>query len=183
MKLEALQKDHYYHIFNRGINSTNIFASARNKEYFLKLYQKHVSQNVSTFAYCLLANHFHLAVRIDSEPKKAIQSISNLFNAYAKAFNKEQGRTGSLFEKHFRRIEISTEKYLQQLILYIHLNPHTHFGTDFRNFSFSSYSVLISEEPTFLSRTEVLTLFGGRQSFIHAHQKKTSDVQEIFKPE
>jgi len=59
--------DTYYHIFNRGTNGENIFIEERNYEYFLKLYEKHVSPIADTFAYCMLRNHFHLAVRVKSE--------------------------------------------------------------------------------------------------------------------
>ena len=59
--------DTYYHIYNRGTNGENIFIQERNYEYFLKLYEKHVSPIADTFAYCMLRNHFHIAVRIKSE--------------------------------------------------------------------------------------------------------------------
>ena len=36
MKLEILEKGNYYHIFNRGINSANIFLNNENKSFFLK---------------------------------------------------------------------------------------------------------------------------------------------------
>ena len=59
--------DTYYHIYNRGTNGENIFVQERNYEYFLKLYEKHVSPIADTFAYCMLRNHFHISVRIKSE--------------------------------------------------------------------------------------------------------------------
>jgi len=99
--MEILEEGRYYHIFNRGINSENIFKKEENRLYFLRLYQKHLSAAVSTFAYCLLNNHFHFVIRIEKNNKQATQSFSNFFNAYAKAFNKAHNRTGSLFEKNF----------------------------------------------------------------------------------
>ena len=59
--------DTYYHIYNRGTNGENIFVQERNYEYFLKLYEKHISPIADTFAYCMLRNHFHIAVRIKSD--------------------------------------------------------------------------------------------------------------------
>ena len=52
------------HIYNRGNNRENLFKEAKNYPYFLKLYSKHVERVASTFAYCLLRNHFHFFVRI-----------------------------------------------------------------------------------------------------------------------
>jgi REP element-mobilizing transposase RayT len=116
MELETLEKDYYYHIYNRGINADIIFANEANKVYFLELYKKYLTEKVSTLAYCLLSNHFHFLIRVEKEPKDVTQAFSNLFNAYAKAFNKQQNRTGSLFEKHFKRIRLDSEEYLKKLI-------------------------------------------------------------------
>ena len=106
MKLEAIEQEKYYHIYNRGINGGTIFFSDDNKFYFLSKLKMYLENKVEILAYCLLNNHFHLIVKIISEPSVASQSLSNLFNAYAKAINKQQERTGSLFEKHFKRIEL-----------------------------------------------------------------------------
>lgn len=59
--------DTYYHIYNRGNNRENIFIQERNYEYFMRLYEKHVAPITDTFAYCLLRNHFHIAVRTKSK--------------------------------------------------------------------------------------------------------------------
>ena len=48
--------------------------------------------------------------------KIVTQAFSNFFNSYAKAFNKENGRTGSLFEKHFKRIKMNDEANEKEII-------------------------------------------------------------------
>ena len=131
MKLEVLEKGCYYHIYNRGINSQNIFLSDENKIYFLKLLSKYLIKRIDIFAYCLMDNHFHLVLKVNEDEKLVTQAFSNFFNAYAKAFNKQNHRTGSLFEKHFKRIKLSDETYLRQLILYVHLNPKHHLDIPF----------------------------------------------------
>ncbi len=181
MKLESLKKDKYYHIYNRGINGANIFSSDQNKEYFLQLYQKYLSNRISTFAYCLLKNHYHLAVRIDSDPKEVTQAFSNFFNAYAKAFNRAENRTGSLFEKHFKRIELDSEKYLQQLILYIHRNPQEHFGIPYEEFDYSSFEEIKKSKSNIVNHQEVLTLFDGKENFLAVHRNGTNGMHESLK--
>ena len=54
----------YYHIYNRGNNGENIFMEERNYTHFMNLYSRYINPIADTFAYCLLRNHFHLAVRI-----------------------------------------------------------------------------------------------------------------------
>ena len=88
MKLEVLEKGNVYHIYNRGINGEIIFNTDENKHYFLKLYSKYLENKADTFAFCLMDNHFHFIIRNINE-KEITQGLSNLFNAYAKAFNKQ----------------------------------------------------------------------------------------------
>ena len=154
MKLEVLEKDNFYHIYNRGINGASIFESDENMRYFLTLVEKHLSQNILILSYCLLKNHYHFLVRINCDGKVATQLFSNLFNAYAKAYNKQQNRTGSLFEKHFKRKKIFSNKYLRNLIIYIHRNPENHhIIDDFRKYNFSSYQEITSGNTDHLNGT------------------------------
>ena len=161
----------YYHIYNRGNNRENIFGEEKNYFYFLRLYARHIEPVAETYAYCLLGNHFHFLIRVREEPSKPpSRAFSNLFNAYARAFNKTYGRTGALFQRPFQRIQVITEAHLYYLVIYIHRNPRKHdFVDDFREWPFSSYQALISDRPTRLRRDDVLAWFGGRENLIASH--------------
>lgn len=65
--IEPLLPDSIYHIYNRGVNSENLFKEERNYSYFLNKYDRFVSPVVDTYAYCLLKNHFHLLIRTKGE--------------------------------------------------------------------------------------------------------------------
>ena len=163
MANEPLQYGCYYHIYNRGNNRENLFVERRNYPYFLQLYAKHIQPVAETFAYCLLPNHFHLAIRTYTEEEQEAhyqqsgsifeieplskptfklrqpsRAFNNLFIAYARAFNKATKRTGVLFETPFGRKVVDSERYLMALITYIHRNPQKHgFVTDFRDWLWS----------------------------------------------
>jgi putative transposase len=62
--IQALEHGNYYHIYNRGINSTTLFNEKRNYQHFLNLYETHIDPIAETFAWCLMKNHFHFLVRI-----------------------------------------------------------------------------------------------------------------------
>jgi REP element-mobilizing transposase RayT len=178
MKLEVLEKDSFYHIYNRGINGCLIFENDENKAFFLKQLSKYLFGKISIFGYCLMDNHFHLVIRLNDEEQIVTQAFSNFFNSYVKAFNKEIDRTGSLFEKHFKRIKLIDEEYLKQLIVYVHLNPKHHLDLKFETYKFSSYPSFLSQKDTKLEREEVLNLFGGIENFIFCHNKKNDDLTE-----
>ncbi|SEP76279.1 coproporphyrinogen oxidase [Hyunsoonleella jejuensis] len=179
MNLEILEKDHYYHIFNRGINSDIIFQNEDNMFYFLKLIEKHLNNKVDIIAYCLMNNHFHLVVKIISEESLAIQSFSNLFNAYAKAYNKQQNRTGSLFEKHFKRKKIQDENYLKNLIIYVHKNPENHgLVENFENYEFTSFHSYL-ENTVAKEKEYILGLFEDIDNFQYAHKEDLQGFENL----
>jgi len=186
-KPPPLQHGVTYHIFARGNNRENIFIGADNYRYFLDKYVEHIVPIADTYAYCLLKNHFHLLVRIKTEeelaktpsvskkhlgshPPSPSQTFANFLNAYAKAINKQYGRTGSLFQHPFGRIPVTTDNYLLNLVHYIHRNPQKHgFVSDFREYPYSSYPILSSAKPTRLQRAQVIEWFNGREQFIEFH--------------
>jgi REP element-mobilizing transposase RayT len=172
VKLEILEKDNYYHIYNRGINGASIFFNEENKNFFLKQLNKYLSDKISIFAYCLMGNHFHLVVKLNEDGQVVTQAFSNFFNSYAKSVNKQNDRTGSLFEKHFKRIRLDDEEYLKQLIIYAHLNPKHHLDLKFVEYKFLSYQSFLSQKETKLEREKVLNLFEGIENFIFCHNQK-----------
>jgi len=116
---EPLMPNTFYHIYNRGINSCNLFEQEENYKYFLSLYEKHIETIAETYAWVLMPNHFHMLIRIkdinesdrNNNSKLPHQYFSNLFNAYTKAFNKFNDRHGALFERAFKRKRIDNLEY------------------------------------------------------------------------
>ena len=169
-----------YHIYIRGVNRENIFIEERNYASFLQSYARHIEPIADTFAYCMLKNHFHVLVRIkNSTTKPPSQSFSSFFNAYARSINLAYGRTGSLFERPFGRIPVTSEAGFMNLVVYIHQNPQIHgLVEDFRSWPYSSFEMMLGEKTTLLKRDEVLRLFGGTHSLTAEH-KGQSDLKKI----
>jgi REP element-mobilizing transposase RayT len=65
--MEKLEHSKYYHIYNRGNNREKLFREPDNYMHFLRLYEKYINPIAETFAWVLMGNHFHLAVRIKDE--------------------------------------------------------------------------------------------------------------------
>ena len=197
-QIEPLLPGNFYHIYNRGIDSCNLFTEPDNYEYFLSLYDKYISPVADTYAWVLMPNHFHFLVRLKEEMEVATtihltgfenlsgveikpphQHFSNLFNAYTKAFNKRTGRRGNLFQRPFKRKIIDNEEYLKQVILYIHNNPVHHGFCDHpMGYPWSSYLTCVSIKPTKLHRDRVMGWFDNRTNFKYWHNQKV-EVERI----
>lgn len=206
--INALQRGAFYHVFNKGVNGVDLFYTPENYRYFLALYDKYVSPIADTYAYCLLRNHFHFLVRIKNfdeidlrclpVPVKVLQLdgernlnvrephlyFSDFFNAYAQAINKQINRKGVLFERPFKRIAISKESYLKNLVVYIHNNPIKHgFASSCSEYLWSSYSAFTNALHGRILVNEVMELFGGEECFFHSHRilpEKKEFTHEFF---
>jgi len=179
MKLEPLESSQYYHFYNRGNNKENIFIEDKNYYYFLDLIKKHLVPIADIYSYCLLPNHFHFILRIKDKNQlttkqldKIYQPFSNLFNAYTKAFNKKYNRSGSLFQKHPKRKLIVNEEYLKNLIIYVNTNSIHHSIFDHLDYKFSSYTSLISTQPSLLKRNDVIEMFNDVENFKYMMKTK-----------
>jgi REP element-mobilizing transposase RayT len=184
MNYEKIESGQYYHIFNRGNNGEDLFKEKLNYDHFLRLMEKYIVPVADILSYCLLKNHFHLLVKVkDSDDvKRFSKAYSNLCNAYAKSINKRYGRTGSLFQARFKRIKISDENYLKQLIVYINLNPVYHgFVDNIYKYQYSSLLILLSEKKTFLTRQEVWELFHDKENFQYYINMKKLEFDEKMK--
>ena len=180
MEKDVFEAGQYYHVYNRGNNSENIFVEEKNYNYFLEKLKKYILPIADVYAYCLLKNHFHIVLRIKDKinlPEKFKEKIhlpfSNLFNSYSKSINKAYDRTGSLFQEHLQRNRIENEEYLRQLILYVHLNPVKHkFSKDFQSYRHSSYRSYLSDKQSSIDREFILELFNDLENFIFCHDEK-----------
>ena len=185
-----LQTGAFYHLYNRGNNGENIFYKADNYVYFLHKFDHYLTPYMDVYAYCLLPNHFQFLVRTKDRgtiPEEALhvktgsktltdfsqvvsEACRRLFLSYAKAIKIQESRTGSLFEKNFKRKEVNSNAHLYWLINYIHRNPETHgIASDFTLYPHSSYKTILSNRNTKVKREAVLSLFSGQEEFVRYH--------------
>jgi len=182
MDIQPLIEGQYFHIYNRGVNSEDLFKEKRNYYYFLQQYKFYCSDVLQTLAYCLLKNHFHLLVYVKKNaeaPRKdgqgmfkmnASKQLGHFFNSYAQSINKAHKRTGPLFESPFERKWVDNESYLTSMIYYCHRNAQHHdFVKDFRQWEYSSYDAIVRNENTLVATEKVITHFGSVAAFENAH--------------
>ena len=115
-----------YQVYNRGNNAQKIFFNYGNYIYFLKKINDHLLKHCDLLAYCLIPNHFHFLIASkeniqDNSINKAIQII---LSSYSQAINKQENRTGSLFQQHTKAKSLENNTQHAEICFhYIHQNP------------------------------------------------------------
>lgn len=131
-----LSEGDLYHVFNRGNNREVIFRRQSNYHHFMDGIRKYLLGSCDLVAWCLMPNHFHLLVHANRHSIPLIldgsfkrqrfsQGIKQLLSSYAKSINKQEGRTGSLFQQKTKSVLVSdpVEDYSVTALHYIHQNP------------------------------------------------------------
>lgn len=140
--------DEWYHCYNRGVDKRIIFENAGDYNRFLLLLYlgngsvpirianikdksiRAVLEDsslergepvVEIGAYILMPNHFHLLLKEIIEDGIAIFT-QRIFTAFTMYFNKKYERTGALFAGPFKSRHVDDDRYLKQLVSYLHLN-------------------------------------------------------------
>jgi len=83
-----------------------------------------------------------------------------------------------LFQHPFGRVTITNNRQFWNVIAYIHQNPQKHkFIEDFRDWKYSSYEILIADQPTKLRRDTFLDWFGGKQQYLDVHEQWVTEAK------
>jgi putative transposase len=115
--------EHFYHVFNRGSRSEEIFFSETNYKYFVRLITKNATAHlVYLTAYCLMPNHYHLVLQ-QKENGSISKFIQSVMTSYVQAINKKYDTSGTLFQGKAKSKLIDSDENVLQVIRYVHLNP------------------------------------------------------------
>jgi putative transposase len=135
----------YYHVFNRGFDRKEVFVDEQDYLRFLEKLEKSTQKfDWFIYSYCLLPNHFHLQIQVQTDPLSTI--LHWLQTSHSVYFNKKHIRSGAVFTNRFKSILIQKEAYHLGLSKYIHLNPvKAKLSPTPQEYPYSSYSEIISE--------------------------------------
>lgn len=142
-----------YHVYNRGNNRQPIFIRPWNYPYFIKGMERYLVPYCDLLAWCLMPNHFHFLVHANEnstpiikdgsfERQRFSQAIKQLLSSYTKAVNKQENRTGSLFQQKTKAICVTANPgHDTTAFHYIHQNPvKAGLAKGLEDWEFSSYT-------------------------------------------
>jgi REP-associated tyrosine transposase len=111
-----------YHIITRGNNRQLVFRSDDDRDKFLReLAKQKAKLPFYLYAYCLMPNHVHLLMERQRDVISRI--MQRLLTVYSQYHNRKYRKTGHLLQGRYKAIICESDRYLGELVRYIHLNP------------------------------------------------------------
>jgi putative transposase len=111
-----------HHIIIRGIERRSIFRDDKDRDNLLdRLSDLLPATSTACYAWAFLPNHAHFLFRTGTTSISHL--MLRLLTGYVVSFNKRYRRHGPLFQNRFKSIICQEDRYLLELVRYIHLNP------------------------------------------------------------
>ena len=178
-----------YHVTARGNGGQVVYVHDADRVDFLRLLER-TSERYAwrCLAYCLMTNHYHLAVEI---PRGGLsRGMQALNGGYARLANRRHGRRDHLFKNRFFAAPVVSEGHLLDVLRYIVLNPvRAGLCRLPEEWPWSSYRACAGIELSarVLSADDVLRLFGGSpqeararyRAFVDAAQPVSDTVTDV----
>lgn len=106
----------------KGVDGRRTFIDDRDYRTFLGALNRIKEETKAViYAYCLMPNHFHLAIKVAEVTLGKI--MHRLLTGHVVTFNHRHGREGHLFQARHKAKSCLDDRYLLGLIRYIQMNP------------------------------------------------------------
>ena len=150
------------HVVARGNGRMRIFLDDVDYTRFLDLLVDVVEEfQVECWSYCVLPNHYHLAIR--PTLSNLSDAVKFLNSSYAQWWNKRHETVGHVFQGRFKDQIVDHDEYLLALCRYIALNPvRAGLAAQPQEWRWSSYPATVGLRPVHpaLVVSNVLRQFG-----------------------
>jgi REP element-mobilizing transposase RayT len=151
-----------YHVYNRFARGDEVFLGAAEAELFVDLLRRARERDgLTVFAWCLMSNHYHLAVR--SGPVPLSRTLGFVQGRFSQGFNLRHRSTGPMWQSRYKAKLVEDQGYLEQLVAYIHLNPvSAGLVDDPSEYPLSGHRELLVRMPgALIDADQTLSIFGG----------------------
>lgn len=111
-----------YHVTSRGNERKDIFRDDEDRRLFMDILRRvNEKYNWLCHAYCLMDNHYHIAIETpDGNLSRGMRQLNGI---YTQVFNKRHDRVGHIFQGRYKAIIIQKDSHLLEVCRYIVLNP------------------------------------------------------------
>jgi putative transposase len=156
-----------HHVIIRGIEKRRIVDDRWDRGNFvLRMGQVASDTETPIYAWALMTNHAHILLR--SGPGGLPKFMRRLLTGYAITYNRRHKRHGHLFQNRYKSIVCDEDRYFQELVRYIHLNPLrarvVKSMSELDRYRWSGHSVLMGRiKHEWQDRDHVLSWFGDKK--------------------
>jgi REP element-mobilizing transposase RayT len=110
-----------HHVIGRGIERKKIFFNDTDRSDFIDRLADLVEEGaMDVYAWVLMPNHYHILCK--TQNRSLASSMRKILTGYVVNFNRRHRRYGHLFQNRYKSIVCQEERYLKELVRYIHLN-------------------------------------------------------------
>lgn len=159
-----------YHLITRGNNRQTIFHCDDDYQKFLSLLeiQKH-KLPYFLYAYCLMSNHVHLLIERQADSIGRI--MHRVLTGYGQYYNRRYRKVGHVLQGRHNAILCQSDRYLSELVRYIHLNPvRAKMVRKPESYKYSSHRKYLGMEAAGIVDVDpVLRHFGARKNVARDH--------------
>jgi putative transposase len=151
-----------YHVYNRFARGAHLFSEDNEAERFVELLKKvRERDGLTVFAWCVMSNHYHVAVRVGPVP--LWRTFGFVQARFGQDHNRRRRLRGPLWQCRFSARLVEDQNYLDQLIAYVHLNPvSAGLVDDPADYPLSGHREILSNERAGLVDVDgILMAFGG----------------------
>jgi REP element-mobilizing transposase RayT len=111
-----------YHVYNRFARGADLFSEPEEAIAFLEILRKARDRDgVTVLAWCLMSNHYHLALRAAAIPLS--RTLGYVQSRFGQGYNTRRGSSGPRWQSRYKARLVEESGCLDHLIVYIHLNP------------------------------------------------------------
>ena len=154
-----------YHVYCRVTRREPVFKDPKVAGVFIDQLSKIKARDEFVlFAWVLMSNHYHLLLRTVSVP--LWRTMASLQVGFTKRFNRFHGFIGPFWQGRYQAILVEDQRYFDQLLAYIHLNPvSAGLVTDPAQYEYSGHGELLGRSRVCLvDIDEALLAFGSSRA-------------------
>jgi len=161
-----------YHVYCRTARGERVFDASAEAEHFVEVLRSvRDTDRFKILAWCLMSNHYHLILKTGEVPLWS--SMARVQGRIARGFNRRHGYFGRLWQSRYKARVVDSERYFNQAVAYVHLNPlAAGLADDPVDHRWSGHAALIGRrEPRLVDVRSALrgygsTLARGRRNYL-----------------
>ncbi len=111
-----------YHVLLRGLEDKAVFRTVGDRRQWEALVAEGVERfDHKVLGFCWMTDHVQLAIEVGDVPLSRV--MQNLSFRYTRYYNGQHDEDGALFHGRYKAILVDPDRYLTELVAYIHNNP------------------------------------------------------------